>query len=370
MGINLKDILFSIPGWTTRRKIVVFESDDWGSIRITSRKNYDRLLKHDLLSMNSAYDNYDCLENRQDLESLFNTLSLIKDINGNHPVFTFNFVMGNPDFDTIRQNSFEKYFFEHFLTSYNKYYGDIPDELLNKGFSEKFFVPQFHAREHLNSQLWIKDLKNGISRTRKAFDYEFFGLKTDTSSQFQNHYLAAYQAENSMELNRVSEIVNEGLEMFSSTFQFDSKSFTACNYVWPKELEKYLSSKGVLFFQGQRAQLIPDFSNKGKIRVQRHYMGQQNNLGQYYLIRNVLFEPSSNKSFDWVSSALNQINWAFRFRKPAIISSHRMNFVGSLDCKQRDRNLNDLIILLRLLKKNWPEIEFMSSLELFDVIKN
>ncbi|MBK7480400.1 MAG: hypothetical protein IPI69_12245 [Bacteroidales bacterium] len=32
--------LLNISGWRTRRKIVVFESDDWGSIRMPSMEVY------------------------------------------------------------------------------------------------------------------------------------------------------------------------------------------------------------------------------------------------------------------------------------------------------------------------------------------
>ena len=36
--------LLNIPGWRTKRKIVVIESDDWGSIRMPSRDIYEKLL--------------------------------------------------------------------------------------------------------------------------------------------------------------------------------------------------------------------------------------------------------------------------------------------------------------------------------------
>ena len=33
----------NIPGWRTKRKIVVIESDDWGSIRMPSLKVFETL---------------------------------------------------------------------------------------------------------------------------------------------------------------------------------------------------------------------------------------------------------------------------------------------------------------------------------------
>ena len=35
----------NIPGWCTNRKIVVIESDDWGSIRMSSLEAFKKLLK-------------------------------------------------------------------------------------------------------------------------------------------------------------------------------------------------------------------------------------------------------------------------------------------------------------------------------------
>jgi hypothetical protein len=36
-----KKNLLHLPGWYTKRKIVVFENDDWGSIRMTSLSIFD-----------------------------------------------------------------------------------------------------------------------------------------------------------------------------------------------------------------------------------------------------------------------------------------------------------------------------------------
>ena len=36
---RIKQNVVNIPGWSTSRKIVVFESDDWGSIRVRSNND-------------------------------------------------------------------------------------------------------------------------------------------------------------------------------------------------------------------------------------------------------------------------------------------------------------------------------------------
>ena len=59
---------------------------------------------------------------------------------------------------------------------------------------------------------------------------------------------------------------------------------------------------------------------------------------------------------------------AFLWRKPATISSHRVNYIGFLHSENRERSLKKLEELLSRMLKKWPDIEFMTSSELGDLI--
>ena len=187
--------MLNIPGWHTHRKILVFESDDWGSIRMPSKQVCETLKRKGIQVDNSDGWYLDSLERKSDLENLFEILSNYHDSKGNSPIFTFNTVMGNPDFQKIKDSDYQHYYYEYFFDSYQKYYGDDLKPIWDEGIRNKLINPQFHAREHLNVALWMKDLQNNHKETRIAFDHEFFGLVTDTSSKYQKHYLAAYRAE-------------------------------------------------------------------------------------------------------------------------------------------------------------------------------
>ena len=54
--------------------------------------------------------------------------------------------------------------------------------------------------------------------------------------------------------------------------------------------------------------------------------------------------------------------------KPAIISSHRINYIGSLVEENRAYNLSRLNNLLKIILEKWPDIEFMTSDQLGDLI--
>lgn len=374
MRKNIKSTLIrnitNARGWRTNRKIVVIESDDWGSIRMRDHKSFDNLLKGGIRVDHSKYDSLDSLEKKEDLELLFDVLGKHKDQYGNAPKFTTNMVMNNPDFEKIKADGFQQYHSRTFLDSYKYYYQEDLKSFWFEGIDQKIIQPQFHAREHLNVGLWMRDLQNKQPDTQLAFKHHFFGLTTKTSSPYQINYLAAYRAESEEELKSINRILIEGLAEFENVFGFKSKSFIACNYVWPKELEKTLLDNGVKTIQTQRGRTVPQINLDGKPKIKYHYTGQKNKYNQVYTVRNVLFEPFENEALDWVNKAMSDIQNAFFWGKPAIISSHRINYVSQISVKHRDRNLNSLNQLLQQIIKKWPEVEFKSSDELSNLISN
>ncbi len=368
---NIKQILsrnlLNIPGWRTNRKIVVFESDDWGSIRMPNKETYNTLLNSSIANSLSLYDSLDSLERRDDFQALLDLGSEFKDSKNNPLVFTLNTVMQNPDFVKIRASGYEEFYGVPFFQSYQQYYGEDLQDLWFKGMEEKLIRPQFHAREHLNEYLWLKDLRNGYEDTRIAFDHEFFAIKTKTSSSLRKHYLATYFSETEEEFKRVSLATKEGLEIFSNVFGFTSDTFIASNYTWPKELETILNENGINGLQSQRGNTNTDYKN-GTTSVKRFYTGQKNEINQIYTVRNVIFEPYSDKNKNWIETAMKEIKNAFFWKKPAIVCMHRVNFASNMNVKNRDNNLILLKQFIVKILKRYPEVEFMSSDQLVNLI--
>jgi len=69
-------------GYKSRRKIIVFESDDWGSIRIPSKKAYNSLLRSEINVAACPYSKYDVIETYEDFAGLFDVLNQFKDYKG------------------------------------------------------------------------------------------------------------------------------------------------------------------------------------------------------------------------------------------------------------------------------------------------
>ncbi len=228
--------------------------------------------------------------------------------------------------------------------------------------------PQFHAREHLNVSLWLEALQRNHKETRIAFEYGFFGLKTVMPFSKQNNFLAAYWAVDRKDFEEKIEILKNGLEIFRDKFGFTSESFVACNFIYPEKMEKLLSDFGVQYIQSQRGHLSPNIYT-GKKLIKRNFTGHVNEFDQRYIVRNCFFEPSLNPDNNSVYSCLKEIQSAFRWKKPAVISSHRVNYVGGMSIENRDTGLYKLNKLLTLILKQWPDVEFLSTDKLGNLIR-
>jgi hypothetical protein len=351
-------------GSSTPNPIVVFESDDWGSIRLRDRQAFERMERAGLNLASSAYNSLDCLEKSEDLESLLGVISKHRDRFGGHPIFTLNTVVCNPDFERIAATNFQEYHSENLFASYHRYYDQDLTLMWQQGINSQMIFPQFHAREHLNVNLWMLDLQRNVETTRFAFHNHFFGLRTKTSSPIQKHYVSAYSPESPEEFFDLQLRVADGLQIFQDLFGYKSTSFVGCNYVWPLALEPFLKDAGVRHFQTRLKRFSPDPQNSGKRTVIRHFTGQINAQTQTYGVRNVVFEPYANSSRNWVDSALKQIESAFFFRTPAVICTHRINYCSNIRPELRETSLKLLSQLIQDILRRWPNVQFMSSAQL------
>jgi hypothetical protein len=118
---SFKKIITNIKGWRTNRKIIVIESDDWGSIRMPSKEVYNKSINNGYKVNLNPYERYDSLASEEDLTLLFDLLSKFKDKNGNHPIITANCVVANPDFDKIEESDFSQYHYELITETFKKY---------------------------------------------------------------------------------------------------------------------------------------------------------------------------------------------------------------------------------------------------------
>ena len=359
--------LSNIPGWRTNRKIVVIESDDWGSIRMPSNDTRAKLVSQCLPmghNERQRYTNYDTLASKEDFEVLFDTLKKFKDVNGNHPKITAVSVVANPDFEKIKANNFNEYYYEPFTKTLDRYGLDDAFKMWQLGVKENLFVPQFHGREHLNVAVWLRDLQNGHKDTRVAFEHQCWGYANENPLGID--YQAAFDLEFKKDIISQKKAVDEGLALFEKLHGYKADFFVPPNGPFNNQLEETAANRGIKYMSASKIQKEPQ--GQGKIKTKFHWLGQTNSYGQKYITRNCFFEPSDS-SKDWVESCLSDIEMAFKYKKPAVISSHRVNFTGGLDIKNRKFGNQQLANLLEKITRKWPGVEFLTSSELGNCLK-
>ena len=92
-------MLKHLIGKKTNRKIIVFESDDWGSFRFKNKSIRDHYMPVTKTGQWMHYN--DCFESFKDLVCLEKTLKSVKDKNSKPVCFTFLMNPANPDFRKI-----------------------------------------------------------------------------------------------------------------------------------------------------------------------------------------------------------------------------------------------------------------------------
>lgn len=348
-----------------QKQYIVFESDDWGSMRIPSNNVYSELESKGIqlkFPGSDQYNLFDTLECTTDIEALFEVITSVKDSQSNYAKFTPLALCANPSFEEIKSANFEQYHFLNLEESYaqnNK--GDVL-KLIHEGIGNGFFVPQFHGREHLNVPVWLRALQNNIGDARLAFDYGVWGhINTHPNNIF---YQAAFDVEFPKDIEQHREIVAHGLNLFHKTFGYKASYFVPPNGPMNNTLLPMLAENGIKLVSSDTIQ-VEVFGN-GRTRKHFRYMGMKNKFGQRYIKRNCFFEPSAGEK-DWVDSCLSEIQYAFENHKPAVISTHRVNYIGGLNESNRDQGLKQLKLLLDKIIAKWPNVEFINTPDLFNL---
>ena len=360
--------LLNIPGWHTRRKILVIESDDWGSLRMPSREVYEEFLRRGVRVDKDPYCRYDGLATKEDLEALFEVLTSVKDKNGRHAILTANSVVANPVFEKIKDSNCQKYFYEPFTETLKRDVAhDGAWELWKQGMDAGIFHPQFHGREHLNVKKWLRVLQSGEEATCYAFAKGTFGLTSVVDARIKNNYMGAFNSGLDEDMPEYDTIITEGLKLFEQLFGYKSESFIATTYTWNPKIEPILARNGVKYLQGMVHQHIPIDDDKTFTYKKTNFTGRKSPSGLTYVTRNAYFEPSQYDN-DWVGDCLNRVRIAFLWHKPAVISMHRLNVIGNIDEENRTRNLKLLKRLLIEITFRYPDVEFLSTDQLGHII--
>lgn len=238
-------------------------------------------------------------------------------------------------------------------------------DLLQEGIAQGLMVPQFHGREHLNLKVFEEKLAKRDQDVLTALRNRSY-TSISSSGYSTIPYTAAFSFWNFEETRHFDHIIRDGIEAFESVYGYPPVHFNSPGTHEHPVIHEVLKEKGIKYIDATL--LKQEHLGNGKFSRKFNYTGKSNQLDQIYLVRNVVFEPTEQRNLDWVKFALKQIEAAFRWNRPAIISSHRVNFCGHIDEKNREVGLQTLRELLQNITRRWPDVEFMAANELGDLI--
>lgn len=370
MSSEIKRNIKNVVGTKTNRKLVSFFVDDYGSIRTKNTDAFNQFAEAGIIFREGvfSFSKYDTLADQDDLSLLFEVLKSVKDKNGNSGCFTPFSIVANPDFVKIRESGFTQYHRESLkdtLTRYGTGYENVY-KLWIEGIRENIFHPVYHGTEHLNVKRFMSALQSGHKSTKLAFDNESICIPSFTDERPVPNSTSNFDIDKLDENMQLKEDIATGLKMFRELFGYQTKVFTPGAAKYHPDLHPTLYENGIRYINVNRTQPTP--LGNGKYRSKLYFNGQKTKECQYFMVRNSVFEPHGKSGTTEADNCLKDIEAAFKWGAPAIISSHRVNFVGHFDKSWRDTSLKQLKYLLEQITRRWPDVEFVNGDDLGDML--
>jgi hypothetical protein len=336
--------------WRCSEPLVVFESDDWGM----KRKECTQIVSK--YGPVSEWANEDS-ETIDDLEGLFTVLDQFRGRNDRPPCITANFIVANPDYESIERSGFTKY--------YDKFIDETePGEIFkkyNEGIRRRVFYPQYHGRRHVSATAFVSDLKEnpeGARELLKAGCYGASSLLKGQNWRYHSEYLDWGQKK-IIPYDEILKDLGESNSFFERHFGYTPKSTIPPHYIFTDETERAWREAGIKFIQGTGYRLVQS-GNEKKIRSQ--YMGQKSKHGLIYMIRTIKFEPREGRNQGAIEAAKN-VPSLVKSGIPIVIDTHRINYTGM----HKKQGLSELRKFLEYLMQYDPM--FITSVELGEAIE-
>ena len=369
----MKQILFNhlknFSGKKLNKKLISFAVDDYGNVRLHSKEALVRLEKAGFRK-NNRFDAFDALDTTEDYQILYDVLLSVKDKNSNPAIFTPYALTCNTDFQaTLEQNKFVP---EDLPVTYKKlasldnaYEGAY--EALLEGIKSNLIRPQFHGREHLNVQLINALIERKDPMVMANLENQSMAGLNGLSDWSTIGYNEAFSFWNTTVLEGHQTIIKDGLEKFKKIYGNTSLTFTPPAGQLHPSLYGFVGEHGVIGVHRSRSELV--HLGEGKYKKKMNELGEDDLGGTIKIVRNCVFEPNDSE-IDWVGFTMKQIDAAFFWGKPAIISSHRVNFCGHIDPRNRHRGISSLKVLLKKIVQKWPDAEFVGVDEITEMYAN
>lgn len=342
------------------KKIIIFESDDWGKLGMRDLEAFERLKAKGYSQLGQSDWDYYSLEIPEDLEALYTVLSRHRDAFGLPPIFTCNFIVANPDYEKIIETGF----WEFHLLDLSQGFPNLwknREQLIDKyrkGVALGLVYPGYHGLCHFLYERWLRALQNREPDLLDCIEEQVSYIPSLRSDAFSYEYLANINPISFLSLDAQEERIKKGVEAFERIFGFPPVVTIAPRYTWNWDTEKVWHKYGIKYIGAGSSQV-------GMVPSPGHRLGERNQWGMIYLIRNVAFEARRE---DACQDAFTEIDFLFRTQQPAILETHSINFLSSIK-NFRKKSLEKLDQLLYLIERKYPEVVYLSSQQFGDILE-
>lgn len=305
-----------------RLKAVVLESDDWGLCAWVADEQAHRVLAGQPAFRSEAGQRYgrSTLESAADVKRLESVLLEFRGGDGLPPVWQANTIVASPDYEALAPPLFEVDALP--VAGLDA----LPPRWRRPGLLDAYahaeaagvWWAELHGLHHLPETAWLHALRRGAHDARAAHEqHSPICAAVEESGE--------YDAGEPREVR--ARVLRDAVARFRKLFGRAPSSFCPPDYRFDDWLETEAESLGLTTLQGKTEQ-----SGSRWTALRRRWLGMQfpHTAGaRFYLPPRIAFEPRGGAAIHGrvgITAARAAARAAWQQGRPAIISSHRLNY--------------------------------------------
>ncbi len=315
------------------RPVLILESDDWGAGPV---------------------------QQGDALREIVITLTKFLDRDGRHPVMTLSVILAIADGAKSKASGC----YQRQLIS-TATHGALLSEIQN-GIKAGVFTIQLHGMEHY----WppaLMELSNNNKAVKEWLNQAPNASTEDLPSSLQSRWVdGSILPSRPLAAADIKQAVHDEVNAFKVIFGKHPDVVVPPTFVWNERVEEAWAEEGVevIVTPGRRYEIRDEAGRPAGARNFMHN-GQRGKKGLVYLVRDLYFEPSFGHT---ASQALDALAAKAQLNRPALFEIHRLNFLKADG--DRNRALAEIESLLSAALGSFPNLAFLSTVKLAEIVKN
>jgi hypothetical protein len=342
-----------------RLKAVVIESDDWGLCGWSPDAQAHRVLADTPAFRSRAGHRYGAstLESATDVSAMRELLLSYRGGDGFPPVLQANTIVGAPDYDRLVPPLFECDALPVL------FHPRAPSRWQRPGLWEEVarardagvWWPELHGLHHVPEHAWLDALRRGSDDARRAHEQQSAVCEAVEESGEHDPLEPGPDRARRLRL---------AVAAFRDLFGAEPRSFCPPDYRWDEETEEDAERLGLRIIQGRGEQHGVVWPLVRRLDMRRRW--PQTSGNRLYMPARIAFEPGVREATaaSDLSGVLNRVRAAWSHAQPAVLSTHRANYVQLDPSRGAERREAFALLLEKLCDEN---AVFLTDAEVLDL---